>query len=158
MRRPQWRSTAVVTNDNITIIIPNSNFITSNVTNWSYGDPKVRLRLPVGVAYGSDVEKLRTVLLEVAAENPAVLKDPEPSVRFLEFGDSSLNFELAVWTIDLAHQPTRFRSELYFAMDRKLREHQIEVPFPQRDLHLRSGKITLETRPGGMTDVKLTAD
>lgn len=156
--RINLRSTTVVTNDNITIIVPNSYFITQAVTNWSYGDPKVRLRLPVGVAYGSDVEKLRQLLLELAAEHPAVLKEPAPAVRFLEFGDSSLNFELAVWTIDMAHRPTAFRSELYFAIERKLREHRIEIPFPQRDLHLRSGKITLETKPNGTTDVKLEAD
>jgi small-conductance mechanosensitive channel len=142
------RSTIVVTNDNITIIVPNSNLIANPVTNWSYGDPKVRLRLPLGVAYGSDVEKLRRVLLEVAAANPSVLKEPAPMVRFLEFGDSSLNFELAVWTLDMARSPTRFRSDLYFAMDRALRENNIEVPFPQRDLHLRSGKITLESKGG----------
>jgi small-conductance mechanosensitive channel len=152
------RSTVVVTNDNITIIVPNSNFITNPVTNWSYGDPKVRLRLPIGVAYGSDVEKLRKILLAIASENPAVLKDPAPSVRFLEFGDSSLNFELAVWTIDMARSPTRFRSELYFAMERKFRENNIEVPFPQRDLHLRSGKITLETKGDGRIEAGLQAD
>lgn len=149
------RSTTVVTNDNITIIVPNSHFISETVTNWSHGDPKVRLRLPVGVAYGSNVDKLHQVLLEVAAENKAVLKEPAPTVRFLEFGDSSLNFELAVWTIEMAHQPTKFRSDLYFAIEHKLRENQIEIPFPQRDLHLRSGKITLETKDGGKTDVKL---
>jgi small-conductance mechanosensitive channel len=142
------RSTIVVTNDNITIIVPNSSLITNPVTNWSYGDPKVRLRLPIGVAYGSDVEKVRRVLLEVTAENPTVLKEPASSVRFLEFGDSSLNFELAVWTIDMALRPTRFRSDLYFAIERKFRESQIEVPFPQRDLHLRSGKLVLETITG----------
>ncbi len=152
------RSTIVVTNDNITIIVPNSNFITNPVTNWSYGDPKVRLRLPIGVAYGSDVEKLRRVLLEVAAENPAVLKDPAPMVRFLEFGDSSLNFELAVWTIDMARNPTRFRSDLFFAIERKLRENNIEVPFPQRDLHLRSGKITVEAKGGGRFEAGLQPD
>jgi small-conductance mechanosensitive channel len=154
----KMRSTTVVTNDNITIIVPNSNFITNAVTNWSYGDPKVRLRLPVGVAYGSDVEKLRTVLLEVAAEHPAVLKQPVPSVRFLGFGDSALNFELAVWTIEMAQSPTRFRSELFFAIERKLRENQIEIPFPQRDLHLRSGKITLETKSGGGTNVSVQSE
>ncbi len=152
------RSTVVVTNDNITIIVPNSNFITNPVTNWSYGDPKVRLRLSVGVAYGSNVEKLRQVLMEIAAENPAVLKDPAPMVRFLEFGDSSLNFELAVWTIEMAHRPTRFRSDLYFAIERKLRENNIEVPFPQRDLHLRSGKITLEAKGGGRFEAGLQPD
>jgi small-conductance mechanosensitive channel len=152
------RSTVVVTNDNITIIVPNSNFITNPVTNWSYGDPKVRLRLPVGVAYGSDIEKLRRVLLEVADENPAVLKEPAPMVRFLEFGDSSLNFEVAVWTIDMAHRPTRFRSDLFFAIERKLRENKIEVPFPQRDLHLRSGKITFQARDGGQFEAGLQPD
>lgn len=152
------RSTVVVTNDNITIIVPNSNFITNPVTNWSYGDPKVRLRLPVGVAYGSDVEKLQRVLLEVATENPAVLREPAPTVRFLEFGDSSLNFELAVWTVDMAHRPTRFRSDLFFAIERKLRENHLEIPFPQRDLHLRSGKIVLETKGGGRIEAGLETE
>ena len=151
------RSTTVVTNDNITIIVPNSDFITQAVTNWSYGDPKVRLRLPVGVAYGSDVEKLQQLLLEVAAEHPAVLKEPVSAVRFLGFGDSSLNFELAVWTIEMAQSPMRFRSDLFFAIERKLREHRIEIPFPQRDLHLRSGRITVETK-GGAADVRLQSD
>ena len=149
------RSTTVVTNDNISIIVPNSDFITHAVTNWSYGDPKVRLRLPVGVAYSSDVEKLSRVLLEVAAENVAVLKAPAPTVRFLGFGDSALNFELAVWTIDMAHRPTRFRSDLFFAIERKLRENQIEIPFPQRDLHVRSGKLVLETKSGGHIEAGL---
>lgn len=149
------RSTTVVTNDNITIIVPNSDFITSAVTNWSYGDPKVRMRLPVGVAYGSDVEKLHNVLLEAAAADPNVLAEPAPVVRFLKFGDSSLDFELAVWTIDMAHRPTRFRSDLYFAIERKLRENQIEIPFPQRDLHLRSGRLVLETKPGGLAEAGL---
>jgi small-conductance mechanosensitive channel len=154
----KMRSTTVVTNDNITIIVPNSNFITNAVTNWSYGDPKVRLRLPVGVAYGSDVEKLRRVLLEVAAENPAVLAEPAPTVRFLGFGDSALNFELAVWTIEMAQHPTRFRSDLFFAIERKLRENQIEIPFPQRDLHLRSGKLVLETKAGDRAAAELQSD
>jgi small-conductance mechanosensitive channel len=148
--RIDLRSTTVVTNDNITIIVPNSDFITHPVTNWSYGDPKVRLRLAVGVAHGSDVEKLKRVLLEVAGESPAVLNEPEPTVRFLGFGDSSLNFELAVWTVDLANRPTRFRSDLYFAIERKLRENKIEIPFPQRDLHVRSGKLVIATPDDGV--------
>lgn len=137
------RSTTVLTNDNIAIIVPNSDFISHTVTNWSYGDPRVQMRLPVGVAYGSDVEKLRRVLLEVAAEHPKVLKDPQPTVFFEGFGESALNFELGVWTAEMTHAPRRFRSELYFAMERKLRENQIDIPFPQRDLHLRSGAFVL---------------
>ncbi len=133
------RSTTVVTNDNISIIVPNSQFITNPVTNWSHGDPKVRIRLPVGVAYGSDVEKLKRVLLETAQEHPKVLSMPAPAVFFSGFGESSLDFELAVWTAEMTFAPRRFRSELYFAMEKKLRENNIEIPFPQRDLHLRSG-------------------
>jgi len=103
------------------------------VTNWSHGDPRVRIRLPVGVAYGTDPEKLRNILLEVAKEHPKVLADPAPDVFFNGFGDSSLNFELAVWTAEMSSKPRRFRSELYYAMEKKLRENKIEVPFPQQN-------------------------
>jgi len=142
--RIRLRSTEIITNDNISIIVPNSDFITHPVTNWSHGDPRVQIRLPVGVAYGTDVEKLKTVLLEVAAENAHVLKTPEPSVYFESFGDSALLFELGVWTSDMTHSPRRFRSELNFAIERKLREHKIEIPFPQRDLHIKSGAWVMQ--------------
>ena len=99
------------------------------------------MRLPIGVAYGTDLDKLQRVLLETAAQDPAVLKEPPPSLLFLGYGDNSLNFELAVWTLEMANKPKRFRSNLYFAIERKFREHNIEVPFPQRDLHLRSGNF-----------------
>ena len=138
------RSTTIVTNDNITIIVPNSDFITNKVTNWSYGDPTVRIRLPVGVAYGTDTERLRRVLLEVANGHTMVLREPAPELFFSGFGDSSLNFELGVWTAEMAAKPRRFRSELYYAIERKLRENQIEIPFPQRDLHLRSGSFMVQ--------------
>lgn len=137
------RSTNIVTNDNITIIVPNSDFITNKVTNWSYGDPKVRLRLPIGVAYGTDPERLRRLLIEVAKEHPMVLREPTPELFFSGFGDSSLNFELGVWTAEMASKPRRFRSELNYAVERALRQNGIEVPFPQRDLHLRSGSFVL---------------
>jgi len=131
------RSTTVVTNDNITVIVPNSDLITQAITNWSHGDPKVRIRIPIGVAYGTDPEKMRRVMLEVAAGNSDVLKEPAPAVFFDAFGDSSLNFELAVWTQDRAHNPRRFRSEINFAIEKALRESGIEIPFPQRVVHLR---------------------
>ena len=145
------RSTVIITNDNISIIVPNSDFITHPVTNWSHGDPRVQIRLPVGVAYGTDVEKLKTVLLEVAAENIHVLKSPEPTVYFEAFGDSALLFELGVWTSAMTTAPRRFRSELNFAIERKLRENDIQIPFPQRDLHLKSGSFILQApaRPEG---------
>ena len=140
------RSTNIVTNDNITIIVPNSDFITNKVTNWSYGDPKVRIRVPIGVAYGTDPEKLKRLLLEVAAENSKVLREPPPQVFFVAFGDSSLGFELGVWTSEMTSMPRMFRSELNYAIERKLRVNQVEIPFPQRDLHLRSGSFVLQTR------------
>src|ERR1700722_17221318 len=86
--RINLRSTIVITNDNIAIIVPNSSLITNPVTNWSYGDPKVRMRLPIGVAYGTDLDKLQRVLLETAAQDPAVLKEPPPSLLFLGYGDN----------------------------------------------------------------------
>lgn len=145
--RISLRSTTVVTNDNISIIVPNSHFISETVTNWSHGDPKVQVRLPVGIAYGSDVELFKRAMLEVAAADPAVLRSPAPTVYFLDFGDSSLDFEVGVWTETMASTPRRFRSNLYFAIERKLRECKIEVPFPQRDLHVRSGSLLVQTQP-----------
>jgi small-conductance mechanosensitive channel len=109
VRKISLRSTTVVTNDNIAIIVPNSDLTTKPITNWSHGDPKVQFRLPVGVAYGTDPEKLRLVLLAVARAHPSVLASPEPTLFFEGFGDSALNFELGVWTQDMAHSPRRFR-------------------------------------------------
>lgn len=137
------RSTVLVTNDNITTIIPNQKFIDSPVTNWTYGDPKVRFRIPVGVAYGSDVEKVRATLIEAAAEDPHTLDDPAPSVFFVEFGSSSLNFELVAWSDEMSHRPRRYQSDLNFAIDKKFREAGIEIPFPQRDLNIRSGILNV---------------
>lgn len=131
------RSTEIVTNDNISIIVPNSDFITHPVTNWSHGDPRVQIRLPIGVAYGTDVELLQRILLEIAAEHKKVLRTPEPTVYFDSFGDSALLFELGVWTAEMSHSPRRFRSELNFAIERKFREHGVEIPFPQRVVHFR---------------------
>jgi small-conductance mechanosensitive channel len=135
----QIRSTTVVTNDNITMIVPNADFISNTVTNWSHGDPKVRIRVPVGVAYGSDLKLLQQLLLEAAAEHPKALSDPTPVVLFTEFGDSSLNFELGVWTQEMTATPIHFTSEMNFIIEQKLRGNGIEIPFPQRDLHVRSG-------------------
>ena len=140
------RATTVITNDNISIIIPNSEFISSKVTNWSHNNRMVRFRFPVGVSYKEDPEKVRDLLLEVAREHEGVLKSPSPSVAFTEFGDSSLNFELWVWTIKFINRPPVLQSDLYFDIFRKFKENNIEIPFPQRDLHLRSGLEALGER------------
>jgi len=143
--RISLRSTIVTTNDNISIIVPNSDFLTKAVTNWSHGDPKVRFRLPVGVAYGSDIEKFKQVMLQVASAHPAVLQHPEPALFFIAFGESSLDFELGVWTAEMTQNPRRFRSELYFAIENALRQNNISIPFPQRDLHLVSSQVPFQT-------------
>jgi small-conductance mechanosensitive channel len=135
-----FRTTTLRTNDNITIIVPNSEFINRSVINWSHGDPRVRIHVPVGVAYGSNVELVTQTLLEVAFGMEGVLRDPPPTVRFTEFGDSSLNFELLVWT----DQPTRhplLRSNLNYATDAAFRLHGIQIPFPQRDVHIKSAAV-----------------
>jgi small-conductance mechanosensitive channel len=131
----------VVTNENITIIIPNSRLISENVINWSHNDDKVRFPIPVGVAYGSDVRKVERVLLEVAAKNPDVLSEPAPVVRFLEFGDSGLRFELRAWTKTLTHRKGKLVSDLNFAIYDAFRREGIEIPFPQRDVHIRTSSI-----------------
>jgi small-conductance mechanosensitive channel len=138
------RATTVRTNDNIAIIIPNSDFVSSKVTNWSYTDRDVRFNIPVGVSYNSDPEAVQRILLEVADDHPGVLKVPEPDVIFEEFGESSLNFLLRVWTREYITRPYILRSELNFAIKKKFKEHGIEIPFPQRDLHIRSGAIELK--------------
>jgi potassium efflux system protein len=132
------RSTTIVTNDNISIIVPNADLITNSIVNWSHGDPTVRIRIPVGVAYGSDLDAVRAALLEVAAANHAVLPAPAPRVHFVGFGDSALELELAVWTRDVLDQQRRFRSDLNFAIDAAFRARRIQIPFPQRDVHLKS--------------------
>jgi small-conductance mechanosensitive channel len=141
------RSTTIVTNDHITIIVPNAELITNRIINWSHGDARVRLRLPVGVAYGSDLDLVRETLIEVARANAAVLGDPPPLVNFIGFGESAFEFELAVWTVTGVQRQRGFRSDLNFAIAAACRAGGIEMPVPQRDLHVRGG--TLEVRPGG---------
>ena len=138
------RSTTIVTSDNICIIVPNSNLITGTVINWSHGDPTVRTRLPVGVAYGTDVELVRRLLLEVATADSEILKTPEPEVLFVGYGDSSINFELAVWSSMMVDKPLRFKSRIYYSIHKILEANKIEIPFPQRDLHIRSGSLVLQ--------------
>ena len=139
------RSTVIVTNDNITMIVPNSKFIDSPVTNWTYGDPRVRFRIPVGVAYGSNIDKVRAALIAAGKENPHTLSEPEPSVFLEKFGESSIEFELVVWSSEMSYRPRRYRSDLNFAMEKKLREAGIEFAFPQRDLHIRTGVLKVQT-------------
>jgi small-conductance mechanosensitive channel/predicted nucleic acid-binding Zn-ribbon protein len=131
------RSTVVTTLEESEIIVPNSLLVSEMVTNWSLTSPLCRVSVPVGVAYGSDVSLVLKILVEAGEENPNVLNDPAPSPLFSGFGDSSLDFELRVW-ISNVRDRLRVRSEICQFIDRRFREEGVEIPFPQRDLHLRS--------------------
>jgi len=139
------RSTVIRTNDNIMMIVPNTKFIDSPVTNWTYGDRRVRFRLPVGVAYGSDVNKVREALIAAAREHPATLKDPAPDAFLEKFGDSTIDFQLVVWSEEMSRRPSRFKSDLNYLICKHLGAAGIEIPNPQRDLHIRSGTLKVES-------------
>lgn len=131
------RSTTVRSLSNISIIVPNSEFISGRVTNWSHGDLKVRINLAVGVSYESDLDLVIRSLKEVAAENKEVLDLPAPDVHLKSFGDSSWDMVLRAWVAD----PKRYygvQSDLNCAIVKKFRVNNIEIPFPQRDLHIRT--------------------
>jgi potassium-dependent mechanosensitive channel len=140
------RSTLIRTLDQISIIVPNSRFLEQEVINWSHDNPVSRIHLPVGVAYHSDIDLVRSLLLESAKGHPRVLSTPPAQVFFKGFGDSSLNFELLVWTAEPSRQ-VLLRSELYFRMEALLRQNEVEIPFPQRDLHVRVDNLPLELSP-----------
>jgi small-conductance mechanosensitive channel len=131
------RSTSIRTLNNITIIVPNSEFVSSKVINWSHGDTRIRLEVAVGVSYESDLDLVLKVLKEVADENSDILKIPETDILFVDFGDSAWNMKMRAW-IQNPKMHNNIRSELNCAIVRKFRENKIEIPYPQRDLHLRS--------------------
>lgn len=132
------RATLVRTNDDIYLIVPNAQFITETVTNWSFRTPRVRFHFPVSVAYTSHPRAVEAALLETAAASEHVLKEPAPAVTFVGFGESSLDFDLACWTSVMLHRRSVLRSEINFALHKALTARGIEFPFPQRDLHIRS--------------------
>lgn len=150
------RSTWVRTNDNVVMIVPNNTFINNSVTNWTANDPKVRVHVPVGVGYDSNPEAVRTMMLAAAAAHSDVLADPPPAVWFLDYGDNSLDFELLVWTATKTHVPALLKSDLYFALFKVFKEHGIELPFPQRDLHIRSSDLALPFTPKAVNDKEAT--
>ncbi|CAN5401542.1 mechanosensitive ion channel [soil metagenome] len=133
------RATTVVTNDNISIIVPNSEFTSKSVTNWSYANKVVRFNYPIGISYNEDPERVREILLQVALSNDGVLKNPKPDVLFDSFGDSYLQMSLRVWTKEYMDRPGVLRSQLYYSIFKIFRENDIVIPFPQQDLHLITG-------------------
>ena len=130
------RSTTILTNDNIAIIVPNSDFIEKPVINWSHGDARVRFRIRVGISIDSDLAKAREILIEIARAHPAALQDPQPWVAFDKFGDSTFELELVVWSIEMSYRPRAFRSDLNFEIERRFREAGIDLPRPKRDIRV----------------------
>ena len=142
VERIKLRTTIVTTPDNISIIIPNSKLLDNNLVNFYYADRNIRMHVPVGVAYGSDIDKVTTILEEIASADKEVQDDPPPRVWFREFGDSSLDFELLCWVPDAASK-YEVLNRLNRSIDARFREEGVEIPFPQRDLHLRSVKAPI---------------
>lgn len=155
------RSTTVVTNDNISIIVPNSKFITEDVINWSHNDRKVRFKIPVTVAYGSDINKVTRLLLEIGEQDPDVLQNPPPGTRLMAFGNHGLEFELRVWSTNLIQRKGLLISNLNTALYKKLTEEGIEIPYQQLDLRFRTplqGYATSENARSIVTKTAGTED
>ena len=134
------RSTYITTLDKVSLIVPNSRFVENEVLNWSHGNPISRLKIPIGVAYNSNIKLVKKAILEVAKSHPEVLLNPSPQLWFEEFGNSSLNFNLLIWTREPQKQ-YQLKSELNYRIEASLRKYRIEIPFPQRDFHLKSPRI-----------------
>jgi small-conductance mechanosensitive channel len=145
------RTTVVTTNDRISIIVPNSRLVSQRLINWSYGDPRARIAILVGVAYDSKVDRVTETLLTAAQGVDNVLADPPPKVQFLKFGDWSLDFRLLVWT-NRPRLHAQIRSDINYRIEKLFREEHIEIPFPQTELRLRDGQLHLDTGDKFITD------
>lgn len=132
------RTTVVNTNDRIAIIVPNSKLVSQSVVNWSYGDPRARIAIPVGVGPHSDIDQVTETLIEAAHNVDLVLSDPPPKVQFMKFGDFSLDFRLLVWTREPRHHP-QIRSDINYRIARLFREQGIETARPVQELRLQAG-------------------
>lgn len=136
IKRIGLRTSLVDTRENITVIVPNSKLVGDKVINWSHNDDKARFFVAVGVAYGSDTALVKKLLLQAVSEHSRVLKKPDPLVRFVDFGESSLDFRVFFWSRDLM-PVENIKSDIRFRIDELFREHNISIPFPQRDVWMR---------------------
>ena len=135
--RIQMRATTLIDMDQKEHVVPNKTFITSQLVNWSLTDPITRVVIPVGIAYGSDVELAHKVMLDTVLSTPLILSDPAPSVLIVGFGENALTFSIRIFVNELSHR-LPVMHDLYMRLEKALREHKIEIPFPQRDIHIRS--------------------
>ncbi len=145
VREISIRSTLITTNDNVDIVIPNSEFISSRVTNWTMNDASCRLRIPFGVAYGTDKKRVRKAVLEAAGRvklHDTTVSQRRPQVWLVNFGESSLDFELVIWlTPGSVRHPEKVNAVYLWEIESSLTQYEIEIPFPQRDLHVRSWQV-----------------
>jgi len=150
------RTTLVITNDRIAIIVPNSRLVSQRVINWSYGDPRARIAVPISVATTSDVNLVTETLLLAARDVENVLSDPPPKVQFLKFGDYSLDFRLLVWTRQPSRHP-QIKSDINYRIERLFRERGIEIPFPTQQFLLKAPTLS-STRDDLIAEEKDTAE
>jgi potassium-dependent mechanosensitive channel len=137
------RTTIVITNDHIAAIVPNSKLVNQTLINWSYGERRSRISIPISVAYGTDVDLVTRTLLRAAEDVRYVLLEPKPSVQFLGFGESSLDFRLLVWT-DRPRRHPQTKSDINYRIEKLFREAKIEIPFPQREFRFHGGSLPIE--------------
>lgn len=139
IRKIGIRAISVVTRDKTEYLIPNENLMINQVVNWSYSSKEVRVKAPVGVSYGSDLDLVEDLLYRAVDETPRVLKFPKPRVNIMGFGDNSVDFEVRFWIEDPEAGLANIRSDVFKQVWHLFREHGVEIPFPQRDLNLRQG-------------------
>lgn len=137
------RTTVLMTNDRVSVIVPNSMLVREHLINWSYGDPRARISIPVGVATDADVDSVTETLLRVAEGVDNVLQDPPPKVQFLGFGDWANNFRLLVWT-NRPRLHTQIRSDINYRIHKLFGEAGIEIPYPQTELRFRQGAVHID--------------
>jgi potassium efflux system protein len=135
--RIQMRATTIIDGDQKELIVPNKTFITSQLVNWTLSDAITRVVIPVGIAYGSDVKLAHKIMLDTVRSTPLVLADPEPSVLFVGFGESAMDFSIRIFVAELADR-LPVTHDLHVRLEQALREHNIEIPFPQRDIRVHS--------------------
>ena len=152
IRRASARFTLIETFDGKEVLVPNEDLITNRVTNWTYSNPRGRVEIQIGVSYKSDIHKAQQLILEAAREHPRCIKDPEPNCYLLNYGDSSVDFTLLFWVDDVTEGRWGPKSDVMFAIWDKFAANNIEIPFPQRDLHIRSSDTVTGTRLLGNGD------
>jgi small-conductance mechanosensitive channel len=150
------RTTIVTTNDRIALIVPNSKLVGQSVVNWSYGDPRARIAIPVGVAYDSDIQLVTDTLIEAATNVPNVLTEPPPRVQFLKFGDYSLDFRLLVWT-NQSRRHVQIRSDVNYRIVQLFRERSIQIPYPTQDFRF-NGVDLRDFEPSLLRDSDISDD